>query len=190
MNLQTEIIRKIEADIAPVIKGTGRGIFEVNGRRINIRTATDKGVDRYWFDVTPTLYSERKVEFLLFTCGYLSNTYIFPVEVFAKMIEGASLGGQKQVPNFNLRTDSHQFEPCGLRGKKFDISLFFNNFTPLGTKLPLLQRKVSDDLDSISAEEWVEGGLQTRFVNYYERDPRLRAEAIRSCFRSEDDVLK
>jgi hypothetical protein len=181
VNLQLEVIRRLEKQVGARTKPLARGIFEVNNKRINIRSASDKGSQRYWFDVTPSLYTERKVDYLLFTCGYPDNTYVFPVETFSTMIEGASLGGQKQVPNFNIRLDSHKFEPCGLKGKKFDIKTFFNHFDQLrkdSNNISLLESIVVDDIDAFQTEERFEGGMGRRYINYYERDPKLRAAAV------------
>jgi hypothetical protein len=95
-------------------------VYRLGGKKANIRTATTKSGDKYWFD------------FLLYTCGDADSIYVFPVRDFASLIEGASLGGQKQVPNFTIYLDRHLFEPAGRADAPRDISGYFNRFDLIG----------------------------------------------------------
>jgi hypothetical protein len=54
--------------------------------------------------------------------------YVFPRVNFEFFVKTASLGGQKQVPNFTLYADANQFEPAGHSDTRFDISGFRNAF--------------------------------------------------------------
>lgn len=103
-------------------------IYRLGGKRANLRTATTKSGDKYWFDVTPSLFEDREVEFFIYVCGSPSCMYVFPTADFTRMIVGASLGGQKQVPNFTLYLDRHVFEPAGRANAAHDITKYFNHF--------------------------------------------------------------
>lgn len=106
-------------------------ICKINNKKINIRTANKKSGDKYWFDVTPEFYERKKVDFLLYACGSADNIYIFPVVYFSKFIEGASLGGSKQVPNFTLFLNNHVFEPAGQSNNRTKIHSYYNSFNQL-----------------------------------------------------------
>jgi hypothetical protein len=69
-----------------------------------------------------------QVEFFLYSCGSADIIYVFPRVNFEFFVKTASLGGQKQVPNFTLYADANQFEPAGHSDTRFDISGFRNAF--------------------------------------------------------------
>jgi hypothetical protein len=101
-------------------------IWLLNGYPTNIRTANRKAGDKYWFDVTPALYQRNQVDFLLYGCGSAQTLYIFPRATFEELIEGASLGGQKQVPNFTIFSNNNVFEPAGHTERRRSIAGFLN----------------------------------------------------------------
>lgn len=57
-----------------------------------------------------------------------------------------------------------------------------------------IDQTVNIDLEAIEAENYVEGGMSSRFVNYFERNPRLRASAIKihgtTCMACQFDFAK
>jgi len=95
--------------------------------KLNIRTANEKAFDKYWFDVTPSLYQKPRVDFLIYSCGSAKSLFVFPVRDFESLIEGASLGGAKQVPNFTIFLDRNEFEPAGRSKNRISIVRFRNN---------------------------------------------------------------
>lgn len=99
-------------------------IWLVNGYPTNVRTATEKSGSKFWFDVTPELYERRQVEFFVYVCGQVDTFYVFPRLTVEALARDASLGGQKQVPNFTLLVDSDEFEPAGKADNRQDISGF------------------------------------------------------------------
>ena len=104
----------------------GQSIVRVNDSVINVRTATQKAGLKYWFDVTPSFYGF--VHFFLFACGNASTVYVFPASELQHLIEGASLGGQKQVPNFTIFSGTNELEPAGLVGTRKPISQYLNAY--------------------------------------------------------------
>lgn len=114
--IRADVIDRLTGLADSVVRMPGRAVnFKINGRSVvNLRAASQKSADKYWFDVTPEFYENHVVDFLLYACGSVDQTYIFPVGDFSKLIAGASLGGQKQVPNFTLYADTHEFEPAGM----------------------------------------------------------------------------
>src|SRR5205814_1498017 len=97
MGLSAEVFKRIDREVGPAFFNVThhRSICSMNGWRVNVRTASDKDKDWYWFDVTPKFYEYDLVDFFLFACGYPEWVYRFPIADFKRMIEGASLGGQK-----------------------------------------------------------------------------------------------
>ncbi len=132
MSLRDDVIIKIRK-MFPDFKllSSNPCICKINNKKINIRTANKKSGDKYWFDVTPEFYERKKVDFLLYSCGNVENIYIFPVVDFSKLIEGASLGGSKQVPNFTIFLDNHVFEPAGKSHSRSKIRSYYNGFNQL-----------------------------------------------------------
>ncbi len=79
MTLRTAVINTIkdEIGIAPTNVTGYQAIYTVNGHSLNIRTASDKNNGHYWFDVTPSYYETRTVDFFVYACGYAEEIYIF-----------------------------------------------------------------------------------------------------------------
>ena len=103
-------------------------IWLLNAYPANVRTASEKAGAKFWFDVTPELYEKRQVEFFLYACGSADVIYVFPRINFEAFMRGASLGGQKQVPNFTIFTDSDELEPAGQAKARFNVRGFRNSF--------------------------------------------------------------
>lgn len=103
-------------------------LWYINGYPANVRSARRKSGDKFWFDVTPALYERRQVEFFVYACGDTTVIYVFPRLNFERLVRGASLGGQKQVPNFTLFIDTNEFEPAGRSSERSDITQFRNAF--------------------------------------------------------------
>ncbi len=99
-------------------------IYQIGRARINLRTASQKAGDKYWFDATPRIYERRLVHFLAYACGSADNVYIFPVDDFATLITGASLSGQKQVPNFTIYLNRDEFEPAGHADRRHAVAKY------------------------------------------------------------------
>lgn len=114
--IRDDVLERLHGMAASVERMPGRSTnYKVNGKSVvNLRAASRKNADQYWFDVTPELYENNVVDFFLYACGSADDVYIFPTADFKKLIQGASLGGQKQVPNFTLYSDTHEFEPAGM----------------------------------------------------------------------------
>jgi hypothetical protein len=130
MDLRSEVISCVRAELGPLSPVSGeRSIYRCGKSRLNIRSASQKNGDKYWFDVTPAFYERRKVDYFLYGCGSAREIYVFPVSDFAEMIEGASLGGQKQVPILTIYLDRHKFEPAGMANRTHDIHRFHNAFS-------------------------------------------------------------
>ena len=136
MDLRTEVQAKLKTAFPSVnVLSNSPAIWLLNGYSSNIRTASEKAGDKFWFDVTPDLYERRQVEFFLYCCGGPEIIYVFPRVNFEYFVRTASLGGQKQVPNFTLYTGTNVFEPAGHSEARFNIGGFRNAFSlvPGGT---------------------------------------------------------
>ena len=129
MSLRNDIHAKLQSILQTVtILSESPAIWYLNGYPANIRAAAEKAGAKFWFDVTPDLYERRQVEFFLYACGNPDTIYVFPRVNFEYFVRTASLGGQKQVPNFTLYSDSDEFEPAGHAETRFQISGFKNAF--------------------------------------------------------------
>ena len=124
--MKQSVIQSLESTFKMKVRLAGRSLLEINGATINLRTATQKAGSKYWFDVTPSFYSS--VNFFLFACGSASTVYVFPTSTMKDLLEGASLGGQKQVPNFTIFTDTDELEPAGAGGIRNNIGQYLNAF--------------------------------------------------------------
>jgi hypothetical protein len=129
MDLRLEALQKLRTVYQSVTEiSANPSLWYVNSYPVNLRTASKKSGDKFWFDVTPELYEKRQVEFFVFVCGQPDTMYIFPRINFEYFVRGSSLGGQKQVPNFTLFTDSNEFEPAGHSEARHNISGFKNAY--------------------------------------------------------------
>lgn len=129
MNLRQDALdklRQVYKDV--IIVSQSPSVCFINSYPTNVRTASEKSGDKFWFDVTPELYERRQVEFFIYVCGSPDLMYVFPRLNFEHLIRGASLGGQKQVPIFTIFTSSDDFEPAGLADKRRSIGGFRNAF--------------------------------------------------------------
>jgi hypothetical protein len=131
--LKDDVLRRLRQQWGELIPVCGeRSVYRVKQFLINVRTATSKRADdQYWFDVTPRYYEEQLVNFLVYACWSPDNIYIFPVDVFETLIQGASLGGQKQVPNFTIDLARDEFEPAGDADARREIQKYLNYFAQL-----------------------------------------------------------
>ena len=131
--IREDVLNQLRSGADSVIRMPGRALnYKVNDRHVvNLRAASQKSADKYWFDVTPEFYEALTVDFFVYACGSAAAAYVFPVEDFARLIDGAGLGGQKQVPNFTLYADTHEFEPAGQAQSAHRISKFYNHWGPL-----------------------------------------------------------
>jgi len=129
MSLREESLAKFRSVFASAqVLSESPAIWHLNAYPVNVRTASRKAGDKFWLDVTPELYERRQVEFFLYVCGTPEIVYVFPRLNFEYLIRHASLGGQKQVPNFTLFVDSNQFEPAGHAEARHNIAGFRNAF--------------------------------------------------------------
>lgn len=127
MSLNHDVTARLREVVGPLAWLPGKGtVWGVNGHRVNVRSASRKSGDKFWFDVTPSFIARGGVDFLLYACGSPECIYAFPAPELAKMVCGASLGGAKQVPNFTIYLQDHLLEPAGRADSKIDISRFFN----------------------------------------------------------------
>jgi hypothetical protein len=125
--MKTSVIQALEnAKNAKAFPASG-SLVKINDSLINIRTATQKSGSKYWFDVTPSFYT--KVQFFLFACGNASTVYVFPSTVLQAQLKNASLGGQKQVPNFTIFSDKHELEPAGASEMRNSIRQYLNAYS-------------------------------------------------------------
>lgn len=132
-DIREDVLHRLRSGASSMIRMPGRALnYKVNDIHVvNLRAASQKSADKYWFDVTPEFYEAPTVDFFVYACGSATAVYIFPVKDFAHLIDGASLGGQKQVPNFTLYADTHEFEPAGQAQSTHRVSEFYNCWEPL-----------------------------------------------------------
>lgn len=124
--MRAAVIQALEtAKGMPTMKAAS-GLLTINNSIVNIRTANTKSGDKYWFDVTPNFYAS--VHFFLFACGNAGKVYVFPSAVLQSLLVGASLGGQKQVPNFTIFSNSDQFQAAGSGGVSQPIAAYLNAY--------------------------------------------------------------
>lgn len=103
-------------------------VLKYGDKRVFVRVTTEKAGNKFWFDVTPRLYTNHETDFLIYACGSTQNLYVFPVDNFAQFIGKASIGGAGAVPNFTIFLNSHEFEPAGQSAHRFKINQFWNRF--------------------------------------------------------------
>jgi hypothetical protein len=125
--MKNSVIQTLEKAKNAKAFASSRSLIKINDSLINVRTATQKSGSKYWFDVTPSFYP--KVQFFLFACGNASTVYVFPSTVLQQQLKDASLGGEKQVPNFTIFSDKHELEPAGSRGVRSSIRQYLNAYT-------------------------------------------------------------
>jgi len=125
--MKASVIQALERAKNTKAFATSRSLITVNGSIINIRTASQKAGSKYWFDVTPSFYT--KAQFFLFACGSASTVYIFPSIILQQQLKNASLGGEKQVPNFTIFSDKHELEPAGAAGARSSIRQYLNAYS-------------------------------------------------------------
>ncbi|NOY42187.1 MAG: hypothetical protein GXP26_10165 [Planctomycetes bacterium] len=129
--MRNELVNSLRDDHQLSIYRIKGSVFQIESFRVNIRTTV--GVpdqERCWFDVTPQLYENDEVDFFIFVCRCSSWYYVIPAARLADMVSHANLCGSKQVPNFNLHLDTHEFVPCG-SSERFDVEDCFMNVTAL-----------------------------------------------------------
>ena len=127
MSIRDDVLRIWHHQMGPVHSIAGfRSNFRVGSKRVNLRTASQKRGDQYWFDVTPEYYAKKLVDYFAYACGSASHVYVIPAYEMERLMEGASLGGQKQVPNFTIYLDRHEFEPAGRSEKRKSIEHYYN----------------------------------------------------------------
>jgi hypothetical protein len=125
MSLQDDALATLKKRYSSVIVvSKAPSLWHINGYPVNVRTASRKSGEKFWFDVTPELYEKRQVEFFIYVCGSPETIYVFPRLNFEYLIRGSSLGGQKQVPNFTLFADLNELEPAGRSTSRHDIAGF------------------------------------------------------------------
>ena len=151
-------------------------IWEIESKKCNVRSASRKSGDKYWFDVTPSLYEENLVDYFIYICGDPSSIYIFPREDFASLIHGAHLGGQKQVPNFTIYDNNCEFEPAGLSHDKHDIKKYRNNFSFSDVSVILGFNIYPDEVSE--PDLYPEGATKRISINYFERNAKARDECL------------
>ncbi len=100
-------------------------------KKVYLRVASKKSGYKYWLDVNPNLFRKNNVDFLIYGCGSEKSIYIFPLNEFLLMIESANLGGVNQVPNFTIFVNSHELEPAGDSGNRFQIKKYFNDYSAI-----------------------------------------------------------
>ena len=125
--MKASIIQALENAKNAKAFAASRPLVKINDSIINIRTATQKSGSKYWFDITPTFYT--KAQFFLFACGNASTVYVFPSTVLQQLLKDASLGGEKQVPNFTIFSDIHKLEPAGAGGARSSIRQYLNAYS-------------------------------------------------------------
>jgi hypothetical protein len=125
--MRAAVIQALEkAKGAKAVRLSQPSLVRIGTSTVNVRTANEKAGDSYWFDVTPSYF--RSVNFFLFACGSATTVYVFPAAILEKLVKNASLGGQKQVPNFTIYVDRHRFEPAGRSIETADIRMYLNNY--------------------------------------------------------------
>jgi len=130
--LREAVLCRLKNELGESILVKNRPIIRVyNGFKTNVRVATKKSGDKYWFDVTPALYEKKLVDYFIYACGSSDSIFVFPVNDLAELIESASIGGSKQVPNFTIYLDTSDFEPAGRADDKHKIQSYLNNFNLL-----------------------------------------------------------
>lgn len=129
MTLRDEVKAKLRGELETVsVLSESPAIWLLNSYPANVRTASEKAGAKFWFDVTPELHERRQVEFFLYACGTPETIYVFPRINFEMFMRNASLGGQKQVPNFTIFEDSNLLEPAGHAHSKYNVRGFRNAF--------------------------------------------------------------
>lgn len=129
MDLEAEASSKLKSVYKSVACLSRRpSLWHINSYPANLRTASRKSGDKFWFDVTPELYERRQVEFFIYACGEASVLFVFPRLNMEHFVRYASLGGQKQVPNFTIYSDTNELEPAGHAGSRIQIAGFRNAF--------------------------------------------------------------
>lgn len=178
MSLSEQAFSVLSQNFSQIEKKSSRPmIWGIESNKCNVRTASKKSGDKYWFDVTPALYEENQVDYFIYVCGSPESIYIFPCDDFAELIKGAHLGGQKQVPNFTIFDGVNEFEPAGLSNKRKNIFKYRNNFKTISDtnkKSPNFQFSYPDEV----SKDAIEGAKKTITVNSYERSIEARQRCI------------
>ncbi len=173
MNLSDQAYIILSQNFSKVIKKSTRPmIWEIESKTCNVRSASRKSGNKYWFDVTPSLYEQEKVDYFIYVCGSPESIYIFPCNDFSELIKGANLGGQKQVPNFTIFDNTDEFEPAGASYNRHNIFKYKNNYKIIASVSS--QFTYPEEVSKYS----VEGAKRKITINSYERSTKARQECL------------
>jgi hypothetical protein len=185
--LRDEVISRLKDTFPGITPIPGKfKIYSINKNRIYLRVTTEKAGSKYWFDTKQDLYEQKKADFFIYACGSKDRLYIFPVDDFINMIEGASVGGVNQAPNFTIFVNTHKLEPAGRSDRKHDISKYYNNLSSILFKdnqiidnIVITEQAPSDD-DSLQvdlSDLTLEERRRIQYHRIVERNPRLSEAA-------------
>ena len=127
--LRADAIRALQQNVGHVESLPGaRSIYIVDHTRLNLRTASRKNAEAFWFDVTPAYYELNIVDFFMYVCGRVERSFVFSRDEMKMLAKNAHRGGSKNVPNFTIHADTFEFEPAGAGGRRIRINDNLNAF--------------------------------------------------------------
>jgi hypothetical protein len=131
VSLRDEMVEHLREVYDLQLRSAGRALFRLGQLSINIRaTGGVPESERYWFDVTPSLFDE--VNLFVFVCRGVDSFYVIPAANLKEMVADAPGRGVKKVPNFNIDKQRHKLIPVGTASKEgFDVTRYFKNVDKL-----------------------------------------------------------
>lgn len=129
MKLKDKVIERLKSIYENVEKtqsGSKAVFYCINDKIVNIRANTKGQNGKFWFDVTQEFFT--RVEFFVFACESEENIYLFPSNDLKNLINGASVGGWKQEPQFTVYLTTHELGPAGKSNNKLSIEKYYNDF--------------------------------------------------------------
>jgi hypothetical protein len=100
-------------------------VYEINGRKTNIKFANRRTDDTFWFNVSPNYLNE--IDVFVWLCESWEDYYVIPNDKMNRLIEtGNYLSKASGYPSFLLRPSDHKYLPT-----KADIETFYRDLSPL-----------------------------------------------------------
>jgi hypothetical protein len=110
------------------IKKINQFVYEINGKKANIRFANPRSDNAFWFWFGITSRRLEEMDIFVWLCGTAENYYVIPCEEMSRLTDankGKWVYGKQNRPEFILDTNHHKYLPA-----KIDISIYYRNLSP------------------------------------------------------------
>jgi len=104
-----------------VVKRVSQYVYEINGKKVNIKFTNPRPNKSFWFNTTPKRLME--MEFFVWLCGKAEDYYVIPREKMRQLIDSGNwLDRRWSYPTFSFKCHNHKYLPANL-----DVSVYYRN---------------------------------------------------------------